>query len=578
MFEEFDLLLLGGLAGAYGRLALSPPLGEHPPRRPGVTLPALMAVSGLLSLLKGFVDAGGLALDWFAGYTDALNSLRVFKSGGFALLYLPLLQHELATHPARAARYLGTGMVWGLGEVALSVLWERFAFPGLGAFSAPYRTVALFWEMHVGGAAIDGYLALATPFVVRGLVAARRPAAWGGMALLTLMVAYACLTTFSRGVYLAVTVSMLLLGGLSWAQRVRARGGAYAWRRRLSQRWRVAGSALLLLALGGEVALVMGVGSFMTARLASTDRDLVSRMAHWQHGVDLLEGAGDWFMGIGLGRLPAGLAAQAPQSEFPGDIQLGQERRPDGASNTYVTLKGPNTLKKLAGDYALTQRIGQLQGGVYHVHLEVRAPRGTEIVVAICERHLLFERHCIEKWLAISPSGNAWQVLDLTLENQVLPDVWSWPPRLLMFSITVVKVGGAVDMDVIRLTAPDQRLIMENGNFSSELAHWFPASHAYFLPWHLDQLFLELLVERGLLGLLLHTVLLVSAFWHLTVGSARECALAPCLAASLCAVALVGAVSSLMDVPRVAFLFYLLAFFSLQMSEKLPLMHVTQTD
>ena len=578
MFEEFDILLLGGLAGAYGQFALFPRSGERVPTRLGVALPAFLALSGLLSLFKGFTSAGGVAFDWFAGYTDALNSLRVFKSLGFGLLYLPLLQYELATHPARAARFLASGMVGGLCVVVFAVLWERAAFPGLWAFSAPYRTVALFWEMHVGGAAIDCYLALASPFVVRGLVAARRPAAWGVMALLALMVAYACLTTFSRGVYLAVAVSMALLAGLLWAQRVRARGGIGGWNRRLSQRWRAGGSALLLLALAGEVALVMGAGSFMTARLASTDRDLGSRWAHWQHGLDLLGGAGDWVMGIGLGRLPAGLAAQAPQSEFPGDLRLGREWRADGAINTYATLYGPNTLKKLAGDYALTQRVGPLQGGAYQVRLNVRAPLGTEIVVAVCERHLLFEGHCVEKWLDVPPSANAWQGMAVVLENHALPDALSWPPRLVMFSITVVKVRGRVDVDAIRLVGPDQQQLLKNGDFSREMAHWFTASHAYFLPWHLDQFFLELLVERGLLGWLPHLALLALAFWNLTGGAAREQALAPYLAASLCAVTLVGAVSSLMDVPRVAFLFYLLVLFSMEISGTSQSVPFAQTD
>ena len=57
--------------------------------------------------------------------------------------------------------------------MGLLVLGERAAYPGLLDFSQPYRTTAAFWEMHVGGGAIDAYLALATPFAVWALISAR---------------------------------------------------------------------------------------------------------------------------------------------------------------------------------------------------------------------------------------------------------------------------------------------------------------------------------------------------------------------------------------------------------------------
>jgi len=67
-------------------------------------------------------------------------------------------------------------------------------------------------------------------------------------------------------------------------------------------------------------------------------------------------------------------------------------------------------------------------------------------------------------------------------------------------------------------------------------------------------------VERGLAGLLVFLAMVVYAFWHVLHGPGRLQPLSPYLAASLLAVLLVGLVSSVMDVPRVAFLFFLLLF------------------
>jgi len=109
-------------------------------------------------------------------------------------------------------------MALGLIGAALAAVWERGAFTGLLDFSSDYRTTALFWEMHVGGAALDGFLALTVPFGVRELVAAKTPWRWFVGAAAVMLAVYACLTTFSRGVYLAVP---LVVGAAALARRPR---------------------------------------------------------------------------------------------------------------------------------------------------------------------------------------------------------------------------------------------------------------------------------------------------------------------------------------------------------------------
>ena len=258
-------------------------------------------------------------------------------------------------------------MLAGLAVVALAVVWERVAYTGLWDFSSPYRTTALFWEMHVGGAAIDAYLALATPFVAWALWTSRTPLRWGAAAALALLTGYACLTTFSRGVYLAVAVSLALLGLLLARQRIdgNVRASALralwvavlllgtaaglalafdAWgfagaglvllglglallvltRRMPPLHWRSAASLALAFALALEVVAVLGLGSYMRERFAASSRDRGSRLAHWQAGLGLLDGPADWLLGIGLGRLPAVYAHGVPGQEFPGDAQFMQ--------------------------------------------------------------------------------------------------------------------------------------------------------------------------------------------------------------------------------------------------------------
>ena len=568
IFDEFDILLLGALAGGYGQLACSSRAGAGI-RMPVVSwgLMTLLAGTGLLALYRGIADAGGFSFNWFAGYTDALNSLRVFKSLGFALLFVPLLQHRLAHSRALAGQRLAGGIVVGLAAVTLAVMWERAAFPGLLDFSKRYRTVALFWEMHVGGAAIDAYMVMTTPLVVWALVSARRPLLWAGVAALALLTGYACLTTFSRGVYFTVAGSLMLLGILLWAQK--SDFNALKFLGRVLQRhgftgWRPKAALVLVLALVAEIVVVIVGGSFMTERLVNTNRDMGSRLEHWQHGLDLLNGPTDWLLGKGFGRFPANYAARVPQGEFSGDVKIREEPGMGGLANGFVTVHGPASMKKLGGLFALTQRVSHVSDGPHHVNLKVRVEKEADVYLELCERHLLYDGICQTGFVRVLPGKTSWQALTLPLEGLTSAGTAWRAPRLGMLSLSIANAGAVADFDDIRLIGPHQQDLLENGEFSAGLAHWFPAAQFYFLPWHTDNLFLEVLVERGLAGLLLLAALMICAFWHLMIGDARSLPLSPYLAASLSAVLLVGLVSSFMDVPRVAFLYYLLTLYSLQ--------------
>ena len=51
------------------------------------------------------------------------------------------------------------------------------------------------------------------------------------------------------------------------------------------------------------------------------------------------------------------------------------------------------------------------------------------------------------------------------------------------------------------MAAPDRTELLANCDFATGLGHWYPAAEDYFLPLHIDNLALEILIERGGLGL-----------------------------------------------------------------------------
>ncbi len=553
-FEELDIVLLGVLAGGYGRWAFFRD-GASPAAnaRWGLThsLWCALAATGALALSRGVTDAGEWSFDWFAGYDHVLNSVRVFKSLGFALLLWPLLIQQLREDTALAHHRFAWGMLIGLACVSLSVLWERAGSVGLWDFSSNYRTVALFWEMHVGGAAIDAYLALAVPFSVWALMTAKRPTLWIAAASLILVVGYACLTTFSRGVYLAVLSALVILAYLM--HRL-----AYL-KKPTRARWRFMGGVGLVILLGMEVLAVLGGDSFMQKRIAKSDQDMGSRIKHWQRGVGLLDSTSDWWFGKGLGRLPASYSASVEGENFSGDSRLRTEDVDGGGVNRFVTLRTPLNLNELSGSYALTQRIELSRDDKVALEMDVRVLAPVELTVQLCQRHLLYDRYCQGATVRVAPrEGGAWQRLEVPLRGPSLVSDLRAPSRLLTFGISVDTPGGEIDIDNLRLAGVMGQELLGNGGFSQELQQWFPAAQSYFVPWHIDNLYLEVLIERGWLGGLALGMLFAWALARTVWTPPSASPMSAYLASGLSGALVVGLVSSILDVPRVALLFYLL--------------------
>ncbi len=221
IFEELDLLLAGVVAAGYARFAFagaiqadvgSPPDALAPFRVPlaSVVLLSAFFITSVIGVIRGVLDAGAIDLGLTQGYFGTLNSVRLFKPYAWALLLCPLLIAAMRRSATRLAMALGWGLTVGLGIVALGALWERAAFTDILNFSSDYRTTSLFWEMHVGGAALDGYLALAFPFALWLAWDARGRLAHGAAVAIVLLASYAALTTFSRGVFAALPIGVLV--------------------------------------------------------------------------------------------------------------------------------------------------------------------------------------------------------------------------------------------------------------------------------------------------------------------------------------------------------------------------------
>lgn len=560
LLDESDLLVLACATGGFAALSLG---------RRGMGLPAgpvravwwLLAVSLVVGVVLGWRDAGGWqgsALEnLYADDSGAWQTLRVAKSLAWMLLLLPLLGRSAGLPPAR---WLARGMVAGLALVCALVLWEREVYPGLLDFSLPYRTSAWFWEMHVGGGAIDAYLALAVPFAFWAVWTAPTWARCAAAGALLMAAVYAVLTTYSRGIYLAALIALVFMAATALRWRIRP---ALAW---LSPRRAV---LALLLLLGTEGVLVLGGGSFMAGRLSRSDADMVSRVEHWRSGLGLLQSPRDWVFGLGFGRLPAHYSQAAKGGEFPGQAawRLGALERPR------AELAGPASDPRLLGYFSLTQRVDLRPGGAPY-RVRVLGSSGQEpgaLMVSLCETHLLHDFRCQFRRFALDDAPAGGQGIELELLGESLEPAGrpGFQPTGVL-ALTPGQVGAEpLRIERVELFDGEGQQLLRNTAFAQGLQHWLPATQGHFLPWHIDNLYLDVLIERGVFGLVALGALAVlgglAAWRRLRAGDPT----AWVFAASLGGLLSLGAVISVTEVPRVMLILLLLGAASAQFREQI---------
>lgn len=562
LFDESDLFVLAVLTGGYacwawaGRSAtLSRP---DPQSRRLVWLGAGLALCVAQAFWRGWLDAP--ALPPHAGWRDALrqglyadhlsawNSVRVAKSFVWALLLTPLAWRAVARDPRRAGLAFVRGVLSGLALVCAVLLWERGTQVGLLDFVSGYRTSAAFWEMHVGGGAIDAYLALTAPLTLWAVWTAPTTARWWLALGLLWLTVYALLTTYSRsvvGAFVVVLCGWMLAG--RWFHL--PHDGQGPGRRRV-----VAATLLVLLVQG---SIVIGAGAFLGDRLERSSKDLLGRWAHWQRSLALVQAPvgehGKLVWGLGMGRFMARYHGLDVAGELPGRAEWSRVAPGQGA----LMLHGPERRSELALHFGLLQQVVLHGPGPYTARLRLAGEPGHEVLVTLCQRHLIHTLGC--RWggatvAAEDPGGAAFQSVSLSRGDMSWAGARRDAPHRAVLTLHASDAGQRSQLLAVELWDGSGRQRLLNTDFSAGLSHWMPAAEAYYQPWHTDNLYLDLLLELGLSGGLLLAALLLASAWHIYQGLQARDALAWAYGAALLGFLAVGLLISATEVPRVLLL------------------------
>jgi VanZ family protein len=533
-FDEFDLLLLLTLAVGYWRHATAGATGGRLPVGLRLTL-GLYTLSCLISLAIALWPLPPLDLNSFTHYYSPYNGLRVAKGLLWVLALLPLLASQARAGVA-VGRLFALGMALGLAGMVLAVAWERAVFSGLTDYTRDFRVAGLMSSMHTGGSHIEAYLVLALPFLALLLVGRHGGALAPLVAVLFLGGLYALAVTFARGGYLALALGLLVLALGWWTRARRAATG-----RPLTPVAVMAALAVALLA-GALLAPILG-GSFARDRLAQSGRDAGVRAAHWRDALTIKDQ--DWrseLFGMGLGRYPITYFYRSSEGTR-------------SASFSYFDQDGRRGLALGAGTPVyVEQKVPVRHGVIYQLEVTARAASGNaKLNVLLCERTYFDSFGCAS---ASFPLSDAWSV-----HRQ--PLVLDWPGgrgRPVTLSLENPAPQSTAELSGISLRDPEGRNWVSNGDFANGADRWFFTAFNH-LGWHIKNLWVGLLFEQGVLGLLAFALLTGYGLYRIGgrfLRSGDMVSLA--VLAGWVGFLTVSMVDSLFDAPRLTLLFLLTLF------------------
>ncbi|MGX9729725.1 hypothetical protein ACWYXO_03705 [Janthinobacterium aestuarii] len=319
----------------------------------------------------------------------------------------------------------------------------------------------------------------------------------------------------------------------------------------------IAGAAGILLLL----AIPVSASYYATERFATTAFDMQGRLRHWRQALAMQPSDwGDRLFGMGSGSFPATYYWHNPQREVPASIAYADEE-----GNRYVRLASPGYSAGYGELLRLLQRLPVQPATHYTLALDVRRTGPMPVLlVRLCQRQLLYAQGCVNVPLRLRPPpGNppeGWQHYEVPFDSAWL-GAGAWllrPPVQLELAASGTATSSVLEVDNLSLRAPGGEELIANGSFTQANNYWFFSSDHHHLPWHIKSMALHLLIETGWCGALSTLALLVLAGRRLLRQAARGDAGALACAAALLGFLVVGLFDSLLDVPRIALLCYLM--------------------
>jgi hypothetical protein len=525
------------------------------------------------------MHTGGTAIDGYLLLVFPFTAMVFLTArsprvmGFYAMIFFGILYASITTFSRGV--YLGIGVA--LLTTALLVLWQNrhklrtssilalaLAFPllitaGFIAFRSG-GTIALFYG-------IIAFLATATYAMLRSRK--ERPYYLGGLGLFLLTLIALSTWTIASKDYVFDSVPSVLLAAVTILLSTTAGYFlASSSQQFLSTRQISVSLAATALLVGLLTPSLFGYR--MESRFSTVKEDFQHRVEHWQTAIEIMDNdLLTTLFGQGLGQFPVSYFWQHQKAKDVGGFSFQQED-----VNQFLHYLGAN-------DVRLGQRISLTPETDYTLSLDVRTnDKEALLYLRACHRQLInpseWNPRCIQFSETIKSTRGAWKHLEFPINSGSLG---SWKNMLhapLVLTVSNRRVykfnlipQTALDIDNISIRDSSGMEQVTNGDFTSGIDNWFAYYDFNHMPWHIKNIWVHVYFETGLIGLLLFLSLIFAAL-SATARAAQTSGLAFAIFVSLTGFLAVGSFGTLIDSPRIAFLFYLLLLLGLSFSAKHP--------
>jgi hypothetical protein len=250
--------------------------------------------------------------------------------------------------------------------------------------------------------------------------------------------------------------------------------------------------------------------------------------------------------GAGLGRFPETHYWHHDAEDRSGTYHLHRdEHRP------FVRLGS-------GGAIYLEQFVTLAPDRVYALQLKIRAQSPeAQITIALCEKWLLASFDCVKSAAQAGPVPDVWQSVEIKFKSGAWASGPWFEARPTKLALHNPEQALWFDVADLHLQETGGRSLLDNGDFSQGMDHWFFSSDKH-LPWHAKSLPIGVWFDLGWLG--------VAAFdagiWRCLRSRcsrhvARRHACCGRMAA-LVGFAMLGVFDTLIDTPRFLLMFLVL--------------------
>tara|TARA_B100001939_G_scaffold312615_1_gene295910 strand:+ start:11738 stop:14023 length:2286 start_codon:yes stop_codon:yes gene_type:complete len=328
-------------------------------------------------------------------------------------------------------------------------------------------------------------------------------------------------------------------------------------------RRRTAANSVTVVLMGAIfwLAVIPSVSGYrMSARFSASSEDLAHRTGQWLKALDFMDkGIKSTLLGMGTGSYP--LHYFYYHLEDNSKVHYSFHKT---AQTSYLALG--------AGDFNIIQKVPLKPHTDYLLRARLKTDRPSGVTFKFCPKHIIFsERYtpqCISRQLK-SPGGEDWVEVETTFNSRHLGQsgLFYWPTTLQLHYSRTGSIARITDIQLLDAFGTN---LIANGDFSQGADRWIMVRDFSHDDWHTKNIFLHYYFEQGLFGLGAFLLLVGVALRRQYTATKAGDPLAPILFAAILGTLTVGFFGSIIDNPRIAFLFYLLVYLGLLNSQARP--------